>query len=180
MQKTQTTTVQETSQPNPTLRLVLMQMNETINGIFLNGPPLDDNREPEVQIEEMFKKLDNATNEGMQELKKIVKSKIPKHPDPKDFSSDEAFVLALQQWEAQMANYKSLLKIVKQLLDNLASMFEGNMKTLQDFYDKIWDMFKNGKRNEAKKKMEEFNRKMAWNYKENLNDIENMVKNYGI
>lgn len=175
MHSNTTTITLSNSKPSSSLRLILSNIQENVSGVLV-GHQIDQNVDPHAYLDAIFLKLQNISNQGMQELKLLCKSKIPKEPKPEEYTSDQAYSQALQDWEIRMANYKQLLAIVKTTVEKLTLMYEENLKKIQEFYENMWEEIKKGNSKEAKKKMDEFNRKMAWNFKQTLDDINKMAE----
>lgn len=172
----------DAQQENPQIKLksILKKIEFEVNGVMIGRAQNSQIQDPHAKIDEMFQKLQNVSTQGMQELKALVKSKIPIEPDSKNYANDQEFSKAMQQYENEMNNYRSLLQMVRILVENLTNMFEEKLRKIQDFYDKMWKEIKKGNEKGAKKEMDDFNRNLAWNFKDTLNGIQNMIEKINI
>ena len=129
-----------------------------------------------VEIEEVFTKVHSSIKENIENIKNLLKSKMPIKPMHINFSDESIYLKSVHDYETHLERYRALLPFIRQLMEGVSDICQDNMNGIEEFYRKVIEDVSYGVDKETvKREINEFNRVIGVKYKEAVNNISNFI-----
>lgn len=127
---------------------------QTTNEKFQNEAGLE-KQDVDALVDSRMRETERKLLGGMEEIRAYLKEIMPREPKRKDFTSKAEFKKAKAEYKIKNEQFKKILKLTQQSLDDFSSTLKEVLTKLSDFLKTVWEWIKN-KVNYVVEKIKEF------------------------